>query len=103
MMCPHIRELLDARRRIEQALHAVDDGGLGQRVSTRAADDLLAEMGADSGTAKSGVSWICERLDERVETTGVAPSATSPSRRRFPRVPAEVPPRPGPRSARRRS
>ena len=38
-------------------------------VSTRAADDLVAAMGIDTGFSKSQVSRICEGLDARVEAS----------------------------------
>jgi hypothetical protein len=35
------------------------------RVSSRAADDLVAALGIDTGISESEVSQICKRLDER--------------------------------------
>ena len=60
-------ELLDRRRRIDQALYAVVMEAYVNGVSTRAVDDLVVAMGVDTGISKSEVSRICERLDERVE------------------------------------
>ena len=60
-------ELLEPRRRIDQALYAVVMEAYVNGVSTRAVDDLVAAMGVDTGISKSEVSRICARLDERVE------------------------------------
>lgn len=60
-------ELLEPRRRIDQALYAVVMEAYVNGVSTRAVDDLVAAMGVDTGVSKSEVSRICARLDERVE------------------------------------
>ena len=60
-------ELLEPRRRIDQALYAVIMEAYVNGVSTRSVDDLVAAMGVDTGISKSEVSRICERLDERVE------------------------------------
>lgn len=59
-------ELLEPRRRIDQALYAVVMEAYVNGVSTRAVDDLVAAMGIDTGISKSEVSRICEGLDERV-------------------------------------
>lgn len=61
--CP---ELLEPRRRIDQALYAVVMEAYVNGVSTRSVDDLVAAMGVDTGISKSQVSRICEGLDERV-------------------------------------
>jgi len=60
-------ELLEPRRRIDQALYAVVMEAYVNGVSTRSVDDLVAAMGVDTGISKSEVSRICARLDERVE------------------------------------
>jgi len=60
-------ELLEPRRRIDQALYAVIMEAYVNGVSTRSVDDLVAAMGVDTGISKSEVSRICARLDERVE------------------------------------
>ena len=60
-------ELLEPRRRIDQALYAVVMEAYVNGVSTRAVDDLVAAMGIDTGISKSQVSRICEGLDARVE------------------------------------
>jgi len=60
-------ELLEPRRRIDQALYAVVMEAYVNGVSTRSVDDLVAAMGADTGISKSEVSRICAGLDERVE------------------------------------
>jgi transposase-like protein len=59
-------ELLEPRRRIDQALYAVVMEAYVNGVSTRAVDDLVVAMGVDTGISKSEVSRICEGLDERV-------------------------------------
>lgn len=59
-------ELLEPRRRIDQALYAVIMEAYVNGVSTRSVDDLVMAMGVDTGISKSEVSRICERLDERV-------------------------------------
>lgn len=60
-------ELLEPRRRIDQALYAVVMEAYVNGVSTRSVDDLVAAMGVDTGISKSEVSRICARLDERVD------------------------------------
>jgi putative transposase len=60
-------ELLERRRRVDQALHAVVMEAYVNGVSTRAVDDLVAAMGVDTGISKSEVSRICAGLDERVD------------------------------------
>ena len=60
-------EILEPRRRIDQALYAVVMEAYVNGVSTRAVDDLVAAMGVDTGISKSEVSRICARLDEGVE------------------------------------
>jgi hypothetical protein len=59
-------ELLEPRRRIDQALYAVIMEAYVNGVSTRSVDDLVAAMGVDTGISKSEVSRICAGLDERV-------------------------------------
>jgi transposase-like protein len=60
-------ELLEPRRRIDQALYAVVMEAYVNGISTRSVDDLVAAMGVDTGISKSQVSRICEGLDERVD------------------------------------
>jgi len=60
-------ELLEPRRRIDQALYAVVMEAYVNGVSTRSVDDLVAAMGVDTGISKSEVSRICEGLDARVD------------------------------------
>ena len=60
-------ELLEPRRRIDQALYAVIMEAYVNGVSTRSVDDLVAAMGVDTGISKSEVSRICAGLDERVD------------------------------------
>jgi putative transposase len=59
-------ELLEPRRRIDQALYAVIMEAYVNGVSTRSVDDLVAAMGVEVGISKSEVSRICAGLDERV-------------------------------------
>ncbi len=58
-------EILEPRRRIDQALYAVVMEAYVHGVSTRAVDDLVVAMGG-CGISKSEVSRICAGLDERV-------------------------------------
>jgi putative transposase len=58
--------VLEPRRRIDQALHAVVMEAYVNGVSTRAVDDLVEVLGMDSGISKSEVSRICAALDEQV-------------------------------------
>jgi len=59
-------ELLEPRRRIDQALYAVVMEAYINGVSTRSVDDLVVAMGASTGISKSEVSRICASIDERV-------------------------------------
>ncbi|MGH8922203.1 MAG: IS256 family transposase [Actinomycetes bacterium] len=58
--------VLEPRRRIDQALHAVIMEAYVSGVSTRSVDDLVAAMGVSAGISRSEVSRICAGLDERV-------------------------------------
>lgn len=58
--------LLQPRRRVDQALHAVICEAYVHGVSTRKVDDLVAALGIDSGLSKSEVSRICASLDTEV-------------------------------------
>ena len=58
--------ILEPRRRIDQALHAVVMEAYVHGVSTRAVDDLVAALGIEAGISKSEVSRICAGLDEAV-------------------------------------
>lgn len=59
-------EILEPRRRIDQALYAVVMEAYVHGVSTRAVDELVVAMGG-CGISKSEVSRICAGLDERVD------------------------------------
>ena len=59
--------VLEPRRRVDRALHAVVMEAYAAGVSTRSVDDLVAALGVDSGISKSEVSRICKGLDETVE------------------------------------
>ena len=59
--------VLEPRRRIDRALHAVIMEAYVAGVSTRSVDELVAALGAESGISKSEVSRICAGLDELVE------------------------------------
>ncbi|WP_137726603.1 IS256 family transposase [Prescottella subtropica] len=58
--------LLEPRRRIDVALHAVIMEAYVHGTSTRKVDDLVTALGCDSGISKSEVSRICADLDEDV-------------------------------------
>lgn len=58
--------LLERRRRIDKALHAVILEAYVHGVSTRNVDDLVAALGVDSGISKSEVSRICGGLDTEI-------------------------------------
>lgn len=58
--------LLERRRRIDKALHAVIMEAYVHGVSTRSVDDLVAAMGVASGVSKSEVSRICAGLDVEI-------------------------------------
>ena len=58
--------LLERRRRIDQALHAVIMEAYVHGVSTRNVDDLVAALGVESGVSKSQVSRICGGLDAEI-------------------------------------
>src|SRR3954471_1010740 len=59
-------EILEPRRRIDQALYAVVIEAYVHGVSTRSVDDLVEALGVGSGISKSEVSRICAGLDEVV-------------------------------------
>jgi len=59
--------LLQPRRRVDAALHAVVMEAFVHGVSTRKVDDLVTALGVDSGISKSEVSRICAGLDEEVQ------------------------------------
>jgi len=59
--------VLEPRRRIDRALHAVIMEAYVAGVSTRSVDELVAALGAESGISKSEVSRICAGLDEMVD------------------------------------
>jgi putative transposase len=60
--------LLEPRRRIDVALHAVVMEAYVTGTSTHKVDDLVAALGGASGISKSEVSRICASLDEEVRT-----------------------------------
>jgi putative transposase len=60
-------EILQPRRRIDQALYAVVMEAYVAGVSTRNVDDLVEALGIASGISKSEVSRICAGLDESVD------------------------------------
>jgi putative transposase len=59
--------ILERRRRIDQALHAVVMEAYVHGVSTRKVDDLVQALGADTGISKSEVSRICAEMDGDLE------------------------------------
>ena len=60
-------EVLEPRRRIDQAMYAVVMEAYVHGVSTRSVDKLVVALGVDTGISKSEVSRICAALDERVD------------------------------------
>ena len=58
--------LLERRRRIDKALHAVVMEAYVHGVSTRSVDDLVGALGVSTGISKSEVSRICAGLDKEV-------------------------------------
>lgn len=58
--------LLERRRRIDKALHAVIMEAYVHGVSTRNVDDLVTALGVDTGISKSEVSRICGGLDTEI-------------------------------------
>lgn len=62
-------EILQPRRRIDQALYAVVMEAYVAGVSTRNVDDLVEALGISSGISKSEVSRICAGLDESVDAS----------------------------------
>ena len=59
-------EVLEPRKRIDQAMYAVVMEAYVNGVSTRSVDKLVKALGVDTGISKSEVSRICVALDERV-------------------------------------
>ena len=59
-------EVLEPRKRIDQAMYAVVMEAYVHGVSTRSVDKLVTALGVDTGISKSEVSRICAALDERV-------------------------------------
>jgi putative transposase len=59
--------ILERRRRIDQALHAVVMEAYVHGVSTRKVDDLVQALGADTGISKFEVSRICAEMDTDLE------------------------------------
>jgi putative transposase len=68
--------LLEPRRRIDVALHAVVMQAWIEGVSTRKVDDLVAALGVESGISKSEVSRICVQLDSEVAAWRSRPLST---------------------------
>ena len=58
--------VLERRRRIDQALYAVVMEAYVHGVSTRKVDDLVGALGSDAGISKSKVSRICAGLDKEM-------------------------------------
>jgi putative transposase len=65
--------VLERRRRIDQALHAVVMEAYVSGVSTRSVDDLVVALGGASGISKSEVSRICAGLDSDLEAFRTRP------------------------------
>ena len=58
--------LLEPRRRVDVALHAVISEAYVHGVSTRKVDDLMQALGIASGISKSEVSRVCASIDTEV-------------------------------------
>ena len=69
--------LLEPRRRIDRALHAVISEAYVHGVSTRKVDDVVAAMGGLAGVSKSEVSRICTALDAEVAAFAQRPLETA--------------------------
>ena len=65
--------LLEPRRRVDVALHAVIMEAYVHGVSTRKVDDLVTALGVDTGISKSEVSRICAGLDAQVAAYDTRP------------------------------
>jgi putative transposase len=65
--------LLERRRRIDRALHAVVMEAWVHGVSTRKVDDLVKALGIGTGISKSEVSRICSELDQDLEAFRTRP------------------------------
>ena len=65
--------LLERRRRIDKALHAVIMEAYVHGVSTRSVDDLVAALGVQARVSRWEVSRICAGLDKEIEA--FAPAA----------------------------
>src|SRR5512147_3305787 len=61
-----VPSLLEPRRRVDRAPHAVISEAYVHGVSTRTVDDVVAAMGGLAGVSKSEVSRICAALDAEV-------------------------------------
>ena len=59
-------EVLESRKRIDQAVYAVVVGAYVHGVSTLSVDKVVTALGVDSGISRSEVSRICSALDERL-------------------------------------
>jgi putative transposase len=59
-------QVLERRRRIDQATYAVVMEAYVHGVSTRKVDDLVQALGLEAGISKSEVSRICAGLDEEL-------------------------------------
>jgi len=71
--------LLERRRRVDQSLFAVIMEAYLHGTSTRKVDDLVRALGADSGIAKSEVSWICAELGRSGGVPGPQPGRAAVS------------------------
>jgi putative transposase len=72
-----VPSLLEPRRRIDRALHAVSSEAYVHGVSTRKVDDVVAAMGGLAGVSKSEVSRICTALDAEVAAFAQRPLETA--------------------------
>ena len=59
--------ILEPRRRVDQALHAVIMEAYICGVTTRKVDAMVSALGSQSGISKAQVSRICQEIDEQVQ------------------------------------
>jgi putative transposase len=62
-----ISSILEPRRRVDQAPHAVIMEASIGGVSIRKVDALVNALGSQSGISKSEVSPICQEIDQQVD------------------------------------
>ena len=73
-------EVLERRRRVDQALYAVIMEAYVNGVSTRSVDNLVAAMGVEAGSPSRRCRGSVSGSTNALQRSGVAPSVTSGSR-----------------------